>query len=239
MNFGCSRLALVTGLLGLSLVGAAQDRWPTMPGYQEMQAGNASGRDWKLSSLRGNWVGIDKFQYEDLAGKKEFDLKTGTTNLLPRSLEIPEPRPQRQPERGRQWEMVKSADGKKTAVYREGNVYLQVDGKELAITTEGNVDRKIKFGTGSWVYGEELNQTDAMGFSPDGRWLWYYGFDDNDVPLYYLTLGQKNQFTSLDIEAFPKPGTGNPKVELFVYDLQTNQSKKLKKLKRSLNEVGE
>ncbi|MFM9872665.1 MAG: DPP IV N-terminal domain-containing protein [Fimbriimonadaceae bacterium] len=227
MRFNVSRLIFAVGVVGLSLAAYAQDRWPNMPGYQEMQAGNASGRDWKLSPLRGSWVSNTKYQFEDLTGKKEFDVSTGKTVALNGALDSPMPIPQRQPERGRQWDAVKSADGKKTAIYRDGNVYLQFDGKETAVTTSGNVDRKIKFGTGSWVYGEELNQTDAMGFSPDGRWLWYYGFDDNDVTLYYLTLGQKNQYTNLDIEAFPKPGTGNPKVDLYVYDTKTNQSKKV------------
>ncbi len=228
MSLSRSRLLLIAGLVGLSAWSCAQDRWPNMPGYKEMQAGNASSKDWKLSPLRGSWVSPTKYQFEDLTGKKEFDVKTGKTTAVPAGPVAPNPVPQRQPERGRQWEMVKSADGKKTAIYREGNVYLEVDGKEIAITTLGNVDRKIKFGTGSWVYGEELNQTDAMGFSPDGRWLWYYGFDDNEVPLYYLTLGQRSQYTTLDIEAFPKPGTGNPKVDLYMYDTQTNQSKKIK-----------
>jgi dipeptidyl-peptidase 4 len=227
MGFRFSRLTLLTSLVGLSVLSFGQDRWPLMPGYKEMQAGNASGRDWKLSPLRGNWVDGTKYQFEDLTGKKVFDVKTGKTTAVGGRLDLPLPTPQRQPERGRQWDTVKSADGTKTAVYRDGNVYLQVGEKETAITTAGNVDRKIKFGTGSWVYGEELDQTDAMGFSPDGRWLWYYGFDDNDVPLYYLTMGQRNQYTTLDIEAFPKPGTGNPKVDLYVCDTKTEQSKKV------------
>jgi len=229
MNLSCSRLLLISCVVGLSTLGLGQDRWPLMPGYKEMQAGNASARDWKLSPLRGSWVDATTYQFEDLTGKKQFDVKTGKTSVVAGALNMPLPSPaqQRQPERGRQWEQVKSADGTKTAIYRDGNVYLQVGDSETAITTEGNVDRKIKFGTGSWVYGEELNQTDAMGFSPDGKWLWYYGFDDNEVPLYYLTMGQKNQFTTLDIEAFPKPGTGNPKVDLYVYNIETNQSKKV------------
>ena len=42
-------------------------------------------------------------------------------------------------------------------------------GNESAITTDGNDKDRIKYGTASWVYGEELAQTSAMWWSPDSR----------------------------------------------------------------------
>ena len=223
------RTSVCLGLIALAALGFAQDRWPNMPGYKEMQEGNRAGQDWKVSYLRGQWTSATIYKFTDLDGAKEFNVITGkTTEVNSYELLEPLPTPQRAPERGRQWDVVKSADGSTTANYRDGNVYLTTGDKEVQVTKDGDVAKKIKFGTGSWVYGEELNQTDAMGFSPDGRWLWYYGFDENDVPLYYLALGQKDQISSLDIEAYPKPGTPNPKVDLFVYDIKTGQSSKVK-----------
>ena len=41
---------------------------------------------------------------------------------------------------------------------------------------------RVKYGTASWVYGEELEQITAMWWSPDGRKLAYYRFDEKDGP---------------------------------------------------------
>lgn len=221
------RSLLLVGLV-LSSLGIAQDRWPLMPGYKEMQAGAASGRDWKVSQLRGQWVGNTKYRFEDLDGAKEVDLGTGEVGALDFELVWPEPQPQRMPERGRQFETVQSADKTMTATYRNGNVILTRGGQEIAVTTTGKGTGGEKFGTGSWVYGEELSQVDAMGFSPDGKWLWYYGFDETGVPLYYIATDQLKQISALDIEAYPKPGTANPKVDLYVYSIETGQSKTVK-----------
>lgn len=218
---------LAVGLL-LAGIGFGQDRWPLMPGYQEMQAGQASGRDWRLSPLRGQWVSNTVYRFEDLDGTREIDLATGRIQSVTGAVLSPEPRPQRMPERGRQFETVQSNDRSMTASYRDGNVYLNLNGKEIAVTTAGKGTGGEKFGTGSWVYGEELSQVDAMGFSPDGKWLWYYGFDETGVPLYYIATDQLKQISALDVEAYPKPGTTNPKVDLYVYSIESGQSKKVK-----------
>ena len=36
------------------------------------------------------------------------------------------------------------------------------------MTTDGDEKKRLKSGTGSWVYGEELSQTTAIWWSPDG-----------------------------------------------------------------------
>jgi len=123
---------------------------------------------------------------------------------------------------------VTTEDGKTAAVYRDGNVYLvEASGIETAVTSDGDLAKRIKYGTGSWVYGEELGQREAMGFSPDGKWLWYYRFDEGQVQDFYTLLRQRTPQVVLATEAYPKPGTPNPQVELYAYNVQTRQSTKI------------
>ncbi len=132
----------------------------------------------------------------------------------------------RGPDRGRQFTEVFTVDGKMRAFYKDRNVWLSDgDGKnEKQVTTDGSVANRIKYGQASWVYGEELSVREAMWFSPDGKKLAYYRFDESKVPDYYLAMDQGKVQDTLDVEAYPKAGAPNPEVALFVYDLATGKS---------------
>lgn len=130
------------------------------------------------------------------------------------------------PERGRQFATAISADGKMKAICRDRNVVISdADGKnEVQITTDGSFAKRQKNGTGSWVYGEELGQREAMWWSPDGKRLAYYHFDESKVPDYYLQMDQVQVQDKLDTEAYPKAGAPNPVVDVYVYDLRTKKT---------------
>jgi dipeptidyl aminopeptidase/acylaminoacyl peptidase len=132
------------------------------------------------------------------------------------------------PARGRQVASALSPDGKLRATYHDAdqNLYMSnADGSdESPITTDGSKKNRIKYGTASWVYGEELSQTTAMWWSPDSRKLAYYRFDEGKVPDYVLQMKQTALYSEIDTEAYPKPGQPNPIVELFVYDIATKKS---------------
>lgn len=134
--------------------------------------------------------------------------------------------PQRRaPDRGRQFAETFSADGKLKAVSRDRNVYVS-DAKgdnEIPITTDGSASTRIKYGTGSWVYGEELDQREAMWFSSDSKYLAYYRFDESRVPDYYLTYDLLKDQDTLNTEAFPLVGKPNPVADVFIYNLATHQ----------------
>ena len=96
------------------------------------------------------------------------------------------------------------------------------DGAERAITTEGT--SRERFGTASWVYGEELGQDSAMWFSPDGGTLAYYAFDVTDVPDYYLLDGLTSLRTTVMDEAYPKPGDSNPIAGIRIHDIDSEST---------------
>lgn len=155
----------------------------------------------------------------DLASEGEPQTRPARPSERPR-----DPRPG--PERGRQYARADSPDGRWQAVYRDGNVFLvnARSKRETAVTKEGDPAKRIKFGTASWVYGEELGVREAMGFSPDSGKLWFYGFDEREVLDFYLTLDETKVQNRLDVEPYPKAGAPNPKVSLHVYDLGTKRT---------------
>jgi dipeptidyl-peptidase 4 len=139
-------------------------------------------------------------------------------------------RPERRsnPARGRQRDRATSPDGKWIAVCKDWNVVIEPkhsDGDErgepIRVTADGQ--RKFRYGTASWVYGEELDQRDAMWWSADSRKLVFYEFDERQVPDHYLTGGLTELHTKLLIEGYPKPGEPNPIANLLVYDLESRK----------------
>ncbi len=131
----------------------------------------------------------------------------------------------RRPARGRQYTEEKSRDEKWNAVYRDGNIYLiDVNGNETAVTTDGSLEKRVKYGNATWVYGEELGQRTAMWWSPDSKKLAFYKFDLSKVKDYYLQYNQVEIYDSMNIEPYTKVGAANPVVDLMVYDLESKKT---------------
>ena len=142
------------------------------------------------------------------------------------------------PARGRQREREVSPDGAWVAVCKDWNVTLEpgarieaVAGDEAAagprdatpipITSGGN--RKFRYGTASWVYGEELDQRDAMWWSPDSSKLAFYEFDEREVPDHFIAAGLTDLHTKVLTEGYPKPGEPNPLANIQIYDVATKK----------------
>jgi dipeptidyl-peptidase-4 len=132
-----------------------------------------------------------------------------------------------QPVRGRQYTRVESPDRKWEAQYRDWNLILvNLENKEeIQVTSDGN--ELIHYGTASWVYGEELRQTQAIWWTPDSKQVLFYKFDDSEVKPFYLLRGLSEINTELYAEFYPKAGDTNPKAELYVYDLETQQTRQI------------
>jgi dipeptidyl-peptidase-4 len=137
--------------------------------------------------------------------------------------------PQGGPARGRQDECVLSPDGKLKAFYRARNFWVaNADGSgEVQVTTDGSETARIKNGSGSWVYGEELDQTTAIWWSPDSTRIGYYRFDESQVPDFFVTMNQTAIQSVVDVEAYPKAGAPNPVAEVFVYDVAARKATRI------------
>ena len=186
------------------------------------QGGNIGSANWDVEGNR-LWVsGI-----EGKEGWHTLDLATGA--VAPADGEPPATaaasRTQRgeggrRPARGRQFTTAESPDGAWTATSEGGNLYLAPrEGDRVALTTDGDDD--IKYGQASWVYGEELDQTTAMWWSPDSKYLAFYRFDESEVKDFYILAGWTDTNTRVMSEAYPKPGAANPTATLLVYSLET------------------
>ncbi len=138
-------------------------------------------------------------------------------------------RPIGSPARGRQFVEAISPNGIWKINYRDRNLFLtNTKSNEIAqITFDGNELARTKCGNASWVYGEELGVREAFWFSPDSTKIAYYKFDESKVSDYFLTPNSLQIQNELDVEAYPKAGTPNPQVELFVYDINSKSVKKI------------
>jgi dipeptidyl-peptidase-4 len=229
----CSIALWIAVLPGLVL---AQDRLKAMPGYTQYQKmsrqipgsvkpGTVS-VTWKDEGKSFDYRKDGKSFHYDIAAHKSSEIGTGAAADT-----TPAGRRRRAggPERGRQFDSATSPDGKLKAFVRDRNLWVaDADGLiEVQVTHDGSVKDRIKNAVASWVYGEELYQTTAIWWAPDGKKVAFYRFDESKVPDYYLQLKQTDVQDALDVEPYPKAGAPNPIAEILVYDLKSKQTVKL------------
>jgi dipeptidyl-peptidase-4 len=221
-------ILLTAGLL--QVAADAQDRLKGMPGYPQYQKITAETGPVRSGEIRAIAWAPDgaSFEYTLHGQRYRFDVaRNAVTQLGEAPPAASEGRGGRGGRggiaRGRQATSADSPDGALKAFYRDRNLWVSAaDGSnETAVTTDGSEADRLKYGTASWVYGEELGQRTAIWWSPDGRKLAYYRFDEKQVPDYHLQLDQTKIQSRNEIEAYPKAGAPNPVVELFVYDVAT------------------
>ncbi len=211
----------------------AQDRLKTMPGYEQYQKmSREAGAAFKSGALQVAWRdGGQALEYRKDGKLWRYDIATKQVAEATGSTGAPPQQFGRRgggggPERGRQFDSASSPDGKLKAFYRNRNLYLSDanGGNEIALTTDGSEQKRIKYGTASWVYGEELDQTTAMWWSPNSKQVAFYRFDESPVPDYFLQLDQTKLQSKVDTEAYPKAGAPNPVVDLLIYDTETKKA---------------
>ncbi len=208
---------------------ASQDRLRSMPGYAQYAANAPRMASLiKSGAIAPQWAADGK-SFEFVRDGKRFQWSVATKQVT----EVGAPaaganggRRVGGPARGRQFTEAWAADSSKKAFYRDRNLWIvNRDGSgERQLTTDGSEAGRIKYGTASWVYGEELDQITAMWWAPSGTQLAYYRFDERPVRDYVLQMDQTTVAGAAMTEAYPKAGTENPIVDLFVHDLATGRT---------------
>lgn len=176
-------------------------------------------------------IGIDAYQFSD--DEKQILISTGTEKIYRHST--------------REWSYVVNLEtnnihlvsegksryatfsptGKNVAFVRDNNLFTyNIDSKsETAITEDGQVNELIN-GATDWVYEEEFAFDKAFQWSPNGKKIAFYRFEESNVPEYNMpTYGglypQDNKFK------YPKAGETNSNVMIIIYDLETKKLTKV------------
>jgi len=237
--------AVLVVLCLASFLSHAQDRLKRMPAYERYhRISQETGRAMKSGALSITWKdGGKALEYQRDGKRYHYDIETRTRKeLVPEAAKSGTNAPARGarrqgerrrrppgPGRGRQFTSAMSPDGRFNAVYRDRNVWLIATGdkQEVAVTTDGSEKSRVKNGSASWVYGEELAQKTALWWSSNSQYLAFYRFDESRVPDYYLTLNETNIQDTLEKEPYAKAGGTNPVVDLLIYNLQTKTTVKV------------
>ncbi len=121
-----------------------------------------------------------------------------------------------------------SPDNSAIAFSSLNNLYIyNIENKEVTQITNDGEWNKIINGTTDWVYEEELGFTKAFWFSPDGKEIAYLKFDESQVPMFEMMRYDNTLYNKAFSFKYPKAGDTNSTVELWVYDIQTKENRKI------------
>jgi dipeptidyl-peptidase-4 len=96
-------------------------------------------------------------------------------------------------------------------------------GEEKQITLDGK-NNEIINGRSDWVYEEEFSFAQAFYWSPDGKHIAYYKFNETEVPEYSMTMFEGLYPYDYRYK-YPKAGEKNSVVSIHIYTLENGATK--------------
>ncbi len=114
----------------------------------------------------------------------------------------------------------------KVAFVKENNLYYKdlTSGSTIQITNDGEKNKIIN-GASDWVYEEELVLVQAFQWSPDGKKIAFYKFDESNVKEWLMKM-YGDLYPREERFKYPKAGEDNSKVEVYVYHLDSKKTVK-------------
>ncbi|XP_041834473.1 dipeptidyl peptidase 4-like [Melanotaenia boesemani] len=113
-------------------------------------------------------------------------------------------------------------EGSKLAFVWGNNVYIKTSPQAPSqqVTSSGDTNQ-IFNGIPDWVYEEEMfSSNQGLWWSPGGKYVAYAEFNDTEVHNIEYTWYGEHQYPSTVFIPYPKAGTPNPVVKLFVVDTE-------------------
>jgi dipeptidyl-peptidase-4 len=109
-----------------------------------------------------------------------------------------------------------SPDGTRAAYVRGNNIFVEdlAGGAVRALTSDGSAT--IINGTSDWVYEEEFSLREGFAWSPDGKKIAYFRFDQSGVPEFALVNYTDSLYPVITKYPYPKPGQTNAAVRIGV-----------------------
>ena len=113
------------------------------------------------------------------------------------------------------------------AYVRDNNLYIYdlATGSEAAATADGRRNEIIN-GATDWVYEEEFSMDVAFAWSPDGKNIAYYKFDESRVKEFNLTY-YGDLYPKEEKYKYPKAGEENSIVSIHVYNISAATSREV------------
>jgi len=125
-----------------------------------------------------------------------------------------------------------SPTSNQVAYVLNNDIYVEdLDSKKTTRMTTNGQKNQIINGMSDWVYEEEFAFTKAFDWSPDGRFIAYYEFDESRVKEFSMPMYEGSLYPTEYKFKYPKAGEANSKVSIFVYDVTQE--------KRAKVEIGE
>ncbi len=221
-------LFVLAAVILLPITTQAQNRFETMPGFDQYEAvGQVVGRGGTLAGSGGItgpiWSEDGRTLYYEKAGS-HFRVNLRNLRLTEISeddypgTEGPGGMRGRGAGRARQLTEETSPDGKWEARYVDFNVVLYNTETEETVPVTKQGTERFRYGTACWVYGEELGQSDAMWWAPDSKMLGFYEMDERHCKVFYLGESLIETYPTLNTEKYPKAGEDNPIAGLLQSD---------------------
>lgn len=139
-----------------------------------------------------------------------YDLKTKSNNKLAE---------------GKQQLATFSPDSKNIAYVFENNLFIknQESNKITQVTNDGKYNEIIN-GAPDWVYEEEFGFSRAFDWNADGTKIAYYKFNETEVPVFSMDMFQNGLYPSQYAFKYPKAGEKNATVEIWIYDINSEDT---------------
>ena len=118
-----------------------------------------------------------------------------------------------------------SPSGDKVAYINSNNLFVKdlSNGKTIQITTDGELNQIIN-GATDWVYEEEFGLTQAFLWSPDGKKIVFYKFDEREVKEFSMDMFNTELYPSQYQFKYPKAGEENSKLSIHIYNFDDGKT---------------